>query len=94
MLFLIHCIDKPDSAGIRGANRAAHLEYLDRHADRLFAAGPLLTDDGSGMVGSAITIDFDDRAGVEKFAAEDPYAKAGLFQSVTIRPWRKVYPKD
>jgi len=93
MLFLVHCIDKPDGTGIRGANRNAHLEHLERHADRLFCAGPLLSDDGAAMVGSAIIIDFDDRAGAEQFAAEDPYAKAGLFQSVTIRPWRKVYPK-
>ena len=36
----------------------------------------------------------DNRAAAEAFVADDPYAKAGLFESVTIRPWRKVYPAD
>ena len=35
-----------------------------------------------------------DRAAAEKFAANDPYRKAGLFQSVNITGWRKAYPKS
>jgi uncharacterized protein YciI len=29
-------------------------------------------------------------AAAEAWAAADPYAKAGLFESVTIRAWKKV----
>lgn len=45
------------------------------------------------MVGSLLILDFADKAEAENFAANDPYAKAGLFERVDIRPWRKVYPK-
>jgi uncharacterized protein YciI len=34
-----------------------------------------------------------DRAAVDRFLAADPYTKAGLFQSVTVRPFRKVFPQ-
>ncbi|HEY0834719.1 MAG TPA: YciI family protein [Azospirillum sp.] len=94
MIFMFHCKDKPGSADVRASSRAAHLEFLDARKDSVFAAGPLLNDDGTGMVGSLLLVDFADRAEAEAFAAADPYAKAGLFESVEIRPWRRVYPKD
>ena len=40
-----------------------------------------------------LILDLPDRAAADAFAAGDPYAKAGLFESVTIHPWRKVFPK-
>lgn len=92
MLFIFVCTDKPGSEPLRLANRAAHLEYLKQFADGLFAAGPTLSDDGSSMNGSMLVLDFPDRAAAEAFAADDPYAKAGLFASVVIRPWKKVLP--
>lgn len=93
MLFFIHCIDKPGSAEIRAANRSDHLAHLGSLGDRVFCAGPTLTEDGSGMTGSVLIIEFEDKAAAERFCADDPYAKAGLFEQVTIRPWRRVLPK-
>jgi uncharacterized protein len=52
-------------------------------------AGPFL--DGAGeMVGSLVVIEADTRAAAEDWAAGDPYARAGLFESVEIRAWKKV----
>ncbi|MGQ9372001.1 YciI family protein [Azospirillum sp. ST 5-10] len=93
MLFMFHCVDKAGAAEIRTANRATHLEYLEANRDRIVVAGPLLSDDGAGMVGSLLIVECADRAAADAFAAADPYAKAGLFESVEIRPWRRVYPK-
>lgn len=93
MLFMFHCVDKAGAADIRTANRAEHLAYLEASADRLFVAGPLLSDDQSGMVGSLLVVECADAAAAQDFADNDPYAKAGLFDTVTIRPWRRVYPK-
>ncbi len=61
------------------------------------AGGATLSDDGESMTGSFLLIDMADRAVAEAFAAGDPFAKAGLFESVEIRRWRKVFfnpPKD
>jgi uncharacterized protein YciI len=93
MLFMIHCVDKPDSAAVRQENRDAHLAYLNDHHDRIHAAGPLLADDqGGGPAGSLLLMEFPDQAAAEAFAAADPYNKAGLFQHVEIKPWKQVLP--
>ena len=39
-------------------------------------------------------MEFDDMAQAQAFADNDPYAKAGVFESVSIKPWKKVYPKE
>jgi uncharacterized protein YciI len=94
MLFFIRCRDKAGAAGVRAANRAAHLDHLERHAGQIVAAGPTLTDDREGMTGSVLFMDFPDRAAAEAFVAADPYATAGLFDSVEILAWKQVYPKS
>jgi uncharacterized protein YciI len=93
MLFFVHCVDKPGHGQVRTDTRPAHLAYIEGFADRLFAGGALLADDAATPLGSLIIIDLPDRAAVEAFTANDPYNKAGLFASVTIQPWRKVFPK-
>lgn len=92
MHFVISCVDKPGHGHLRTENRAAHLDYLGHHKDQMLAAGPTLSEDGAAMTGSVLILEFADRTAAEAFAAGDPYAKAGLFESVTIRPWKKVFP--
>jgi uncharacterized protein YciI len=93
MLYMFYCCDKPEAVGVRAANREAHLAFLSELGDRLFLAGPLLSDDSSAMVGSLIIVDCNDMATACTLAAADPYARAGLFTSVVIKPWRKVLPQ-
>jgi hypothetical protein len=92
MLFAISCLDHPNSLDLRLANRPTHLDYLNSYLAQIVIAGPLLDDAGEKPVGSLLVMDFADTAAAEAFAAGDPYAKAGLFQSVSIRPYRKVLP--
>ncbi|WP_119460614.1 YciI family protein [Rhodospirillaceae bacterium SYSU D60014] len=91
MQFMIYCLDKPGQAAVRAQNRDAHLAYLKGFADRVVVAGPLLNEDG-GMIGSLLLMAFASRSEAEAFVAGDPYGKAGLFQSVTVTPWKKVLP--
>lgn len=92
MNFALYCIDKAGHSQLRADNRPAHLDYLKANLDRLVVAGPLLADDGVTVLGSLLIIEAADRAAAEAFAAGDPYAKAGLFESVTIRAFKKVLP--
>lgn len=94
MLFMFYCDDKPGHEQLRLDTRQAHLDYLGGFKDRAVAVGPTLTDDGQNMNGSLLILDLADRKEAEDFAVNDPYAKAGLFQSVTIRAWKKVIPAD
>jgi uncharacterized protein YciI len=90
MLFLIMCTDKPASIELRQSTRPAHLEHLKAHQSSLVEAGPVLDADGKPS-GSLLLVDMADRAAAEGFAAADPYARAGLFESVMIRPYRAVF---
>ena len=90
MHFIIHCTDKPDSTNLRSITRTAHIDFIERHRDSVFVAGPTLTEDGEGMNGSLLVVDFPSLADANAFAANDPYAKAGLFESVIIKPWKMV----
>jgi uncharacterized protein len=92
MHFVLYCIDKTGHQQLRAANRPAHLEYLKGYLGQIVMAGALLDDAGKEMIGSLFILDFPDRAAVNAFAAGDPYAKAGLFASARIAPWRKVIP--
>ncbi|MCK4621550.1 MAG: YciI family protein [Desulfuromonadales bacterium] len=91
MLYVIHCFDKQDHLQVRMENRPAHVDYLKSFADQLYAAGPTL-DAEENMNGSVVILDLETRAEAEAFAANDPYAKAGLFEKVIIQPWKKVLP--
>ena len=91
--FAIHCIDKQGSADLRAATRAAHLKHIAKVVDSVLVAGPLLGLDGA-PIGSLLIIDFADRKAAIQFAADDPYALAGLFASVAVTAWKKVFPED
>lgn len=79
--------DKPGASEVRKANRDDHLAYVAETGCAMIG-GPLIED--GGMVGSLLILDLPDRAAAEAWAAGDPYAKAGLFESVEITEWKKV----
>ncbi|MBY0431789.1 MAG: YciI family protein [Rhodospirillales bacterium] len=91
-MYVVYCVDKPNHLPVRLANRDAHLAHARANLDRILIAGPMLTEDGTGMVGSMFVFTMDSREEVERHMAEDPYVKAGLFESVLIRPFKKVLP--
>lgn len=94
MLFSLYCVDKPtEGLAIRKENRPAHIEYLEANAGKITFAGPTLSDNGETPTGSLIIIEVADRAAADEFASNDPYAKAGVFESVTIKATRQVFPK-
>jgi len=82
------CIDKPGALQLRLDNRPAHVEHL-KSSGVVELAGPFLDPQGN-MTGSLIVLDVPDLAAAEAWAAADPYARAGLFETVAIREWKKV----
>lgn len=88
MLVCLMAHDKTGALDVRMENRSAHVDYL-KSTDHVHLAGPLIDAEG-GMCGSMIVLDVPDMAAAEEWAASDPYAIAGLFQSVTLTEWKKV----
>ena len=92
MKFCFICWDKPDQLRLRASTREAHLTYL-KNAGNVFFAGPFVSEDDEANeasptpIGSMLVIEAKDREAAENWAASDPYAIAGLFDSVEIHPW-------
>ncbi|MEJ6785316.1 YciI-like protein [Aminobacter sp. Piv2-1] len=92
MLFALICNDKPGHLQVRLDTRPEHVAFLNELNAKgtLKFAGPFLDDDGKPN-GSLVVIEAADAAAAKAIADADPYAKAGLFDSVDIRPWNWVF---
>ncbi|MGC9369386.1 MAG: YciI family protein [Paracoccaceae bacterium] len=88
MLYAVICRDKPGQLETRKANRDAHLAYIEE-TGVVTQAGPFL-DAAGDMCGSLVVLDLESMDAAQNWAANDPYAKAGLFENVTIQAWKKV----
>lgn len=99
MLYAITGTDTQDSLEKRLAARPDHLARLQalQSAGKLVIAGPFpaidSNDPGSaGFSGSLIVAEFDSLADAEQWAQADPYVAAGVYASVSVKPFRKVLP--
>lgn len=88
MLIALIARDKPGALQTRKDNREAHLTYI-ADTGAVFQAGPLL-DEAGEMCGSLVILEVEDMAAARTWAEGDPYAKAGLFDSVELTAWKKV----
>jgi len=87
-LFLINARDKADALDTRLATRAEHLAYIAEAKVKILMAGPVFLEDGTTMAGSTFVIDCAEAETARNWAANDPYAKAGLFETVEIVPFK------
>ncbi len=97
MLVSIIGEDITNSGKLRLAARPAHLARLQQLADagRLVVAGPNPLDpDGgvdAGFSGSVVVAEFDTLAQAQEWAESDPYVEAGVYQSVQVKPFKRVF---
>ena len=99
MLYMIYGEDVPGSLDKRLAARPAHLERLLalQEEGRLVLAGPLPAIDSpdpgpAGFSGSLIVAEFASLEAARDWAQSDPYAAAGVYAGVTVKPFKKVLP--
>ncbi len=88
MRIALICRDKPGALQIRLDTRAAHLAHIEASGS-VEMAGPFLSPEG-GMTGSLIILNVESLAVAQNWADADPYALAGLFESVVLSEWKKV----
>ncbi|HIE54241.1 MAG TPA: YciI family protein [Chromatiaceae bacterium] len=100
MLYCILGKDGADTLAKRIEARPAHLERLRQlqSEGRLLLAGPFpaidTEDPGeAGFTGSLIVAEFESLEAAEEWAASDPYVAAGVYQHISIQPFRKVLPE-
>jgi len=92
MLFAFVCKDKPGHLNVRMEARPAHVEHLNKlNAEgALKMAGPFLDADGKPN-GSLVIVNAETIEAAKAIADADPYTKAGLFESVEIKPFNWVF---
>lgn len=86
MLYAVICRDKPGHLQTRLDTRERHVAYLK--STPVVLAGPFL--ENGEMCGSLVVVEQPDLAAAQDWAANDPYAHAGLFESVSVTEWRRV----
>jgi len=99
MLYAFISEDQPNSLAKRLAARSAHLQRLEalRDAGRLILAGPHPAIDSeepgdTGFSGSLVVAEFDSLGAAQTWADQDPYVGAGVYRSITVKPFKKVLP--
>lgn len=99
MYYAIISEDVEDSLPLRSSARPAHIARLKalRDEGRLLVAGPhpaLDTPDPgeAGFTGSLVIAEFDSLESAQFWADADPYVDAGVYQQVTVKPFKAVLP--
>ena len=99
MWYAIISEDIENSLAKRLEVRPAHLQRLQDLKDdgRLFAAGPHPAIDSmepgeAGFTGSLVIAEFSSLTDAQQWADADPYIAAGVYQQVTVKPFKKVLP--
>ncbi|WP_158970660.1 YciI family protein [Paraglaciecola sp. L3A3] len=99
MWYVIYSEDVENSLPMRKEARPAHLARLQELTDqgRLLVAGPCPAIDSddpgeAGFTGSVVILDFDSLEQAKEWAAADPYMAAGVYKTVTVKPYKKVFP--
>ncbi len=89
MHYVVHCLDHDGAVDLRLSHYEAHKAYLAAATVKTVISGPLLADDEATMIGSCFIIEAANLHEVEAFNSNDPFAKAGLWRTVSIRPFAK-----
>ena len=99
MLYAIVGEDRADSLAARLAARPAHLERLKalQEEGRMILAGPCPALDSpdpgpAGFTGSLIVAEFASLEAAKVWADADPYVAAGVYEKVSVKPFKKVFP--
>ncbi|TRX56608.1 YciI family protein [Thalassomonas sp. M1454] len=100
MLYVIYSEDIDNSLELRLSVREQHLARLKelQTQGRLIVGGPCPAidseDPGSaGFTGSLLILEFDSLEQAQTWADADPYVTAGVYKSVTVKPYKKVFPQ-
>ncbi len=99
MLYAIIASDIENTLDKRLAARPDHLQRLEalKNEGRLVLAGPHPAIDSNdpgeaGFTGSLVVAEFDTLEDARNWANVDPYIKAGVYDQVIVKPFKKVLP--
>jgi hypothetical protein len=89
----IYCWDKPGMADQRRALLAEQKRYVLSLGERVVGYGHLVADDGRETLGTTFFMQLDDRAAADRFVAEEPLSRAGIYARVETHRWSNSFGK-
>lgn len=99
MYYAVISEDVPNSLPLRQPARPQHLARLEalKQENRLLIAGPHPAIDAenpgdAGFTGSLVVAQFASLEEARAWADSDPYVSAGVYQKVTVKPFKLVLP--
>jgi uncharacterized protein len=92
-MYAILCFDRPDSASLRDAHRAAHQEFLKANAEKIVFGGPLKNTPDGASTGALIVVNCPTRKEAEALIGADPFYRNGVYESVAVRAFKQVFPQ-
>ena len=92
-MYAIVCFDRPDSASLRDAHRAAHMKFMGEHSGKIVFGGPLKHSVDGASTGALIVVSCATLKEAEDFIRADPFHRNGVYESVAVRAFKQVFPQ-
>ena len=89
MQFLVKAYDGEGMLDKRMEVRPRHLEGMKALGKQVICAGGLL-DDAGRMKGSALVMEFPNRAALDEYLNNEPYVVEGVWQKIEVEPMNVV----
>ncbi len=89
MQFLVKAYDGEGMLEKRMEVRPRHLEGMKALGRKVICAGGLLDEEGK-MKGSALVMEFENRAGLDEYLANEPYVAEGVWQKIEVETMNVV----
>jgi uncharacterized protein len=90
--YFVYGRDRPGAFELKVSLNEDHWSFMDGYGELLVARGPTMTGDGDDAesTGSLHIVDLPDAEAARTFAYEEPYYRAGAFESVLLCRFRNV----
>jgi uncharacterized protein YciI len=92
-MYAIVCFDRPDSGALRDRHREAHQKFLGENSEKILFGGPLKETPEGPSTGALIVVDCATREDAEAFIGADPFYRGGVYETVWVRAFRRVFPR-
>ena len=83
MQFMIKAFDGENMLEKRMEVRPRHLEGMKKLGKQIICAGGLIDEEGK-MKGSALVLEFPDRAALDEYLKNEPYVVEGVWQKIEV----------
>ena len=91
MQFVVIGRDGTDEQALERRLKARESHIAGAHKmkekNEMLLAGAMMDEQGK-MIGSVMVVDFPDRAALDAWLKNDPYATGGVWKSVEVKPFR------